>query len=120
MNTFSFKFREHPGDLLRNTDVIQLPNPNENLEEFLVWFLPNYQSSDNVAYLGDLYKLVHDEFFDGDEKEEFVLMIGKKTKQELKEEIKTVKNDLKNEAYKNFYTLILTNKIELITDGKKH
>jgi len=42
MNTISFKYKEHPGDLLRNTDIIRLPNSDDNLEDFFVWFLNNY------------------------------------------------------------------------------
>jgi len=46
-------------------------------------------------------------------------MIGDKKEKEIKEEIKLVENELKNEAYKNFYNLIFNNKIELIINGKK-
>lgn len=119
MNTISFKYKQHPGDLLRNADLVQLPNPTENLEDFLVWFLNNYQSDDRVAYLDDLFKLLHNEFDDSTEEEKFIKMIGKKTEKEIEKEIKSVENVLKNEAYKNFYDLILNNKIELIIDGKK-
>ena len=119
MNMIYFKYKEHPGDLLRNTDVVQLPNPDEDLEEFLVSFLNNYQSDSKVTYLNDLFKLLDDEFFDDIEKEEFIEIIGAKTDEQIKEEIKLVENGLKEEAYQNFYNLILNNKIEIIIDGKE-
>ena len=119
MNTISFKYKEHPGDLLRCTDVIQLPNPNEKLEDFLVCFLNNYQSDERVTYIDDLIKLLNNEFVDEIEKERLIKVIGNKTDKEIKEQIKSVENDLKNEAYNNFYNLILNKKIELIINGKK-
>ena len=39
MNNIYFKYKDHPGDFLRNTDVIELPNPQDDLENFLVQFL---------------------------------------------------------------------------------
>jgi hypothetical protein len=119
MNKILFKYKKHPGDLLRNVEVNSLPNPDENLEEFLVWFLNSYQSDGKVTYYNDLFKLLHNEFFDDIEKEKFIKMIGDKNEKQIKEEIKSVENNLKEEAYKNFYNLILNNKIEIIIDGQK-
>jgi hypothetical protein len=45
MNTIRFKYKEHPGDFFRNSDIISLPNPQDDLESFLVQFLKNYQSA---------------------------------------------------------------------------
>ena len=105
--------------MLRNTDVLQIPNPDENLEDFLVYFLKNYQSDHRITYLDDLSKLLNDDFFDLIEKEKFIKIIGDKTENEIKQEMESVEIELKNEGYKNFYNLILSNKIELIIDGKK-
>ena len=120
MNIISYKYEQHPGDFFRNTNVVQLPNPNDNPEEFLISFLKNYQSDNRVAYLDDLVKLLHNEFDNEIDKEAFVKIIGNKTEKEIKKELKSVENELKNEAYKNFYNLIINNKIKIIIDAKKH
>ena len=119
MKTTLFRYRNHPGDLLRNTDTIKLPNPEEELEDFLIHFLSHFQSDSRVTYVDDLFKLLYDDFFNETEKLKFLKIIGNKTEKEIKEEINSVQNELKKEAYKNFYNLILNNKIELITNGKK-
>jgi hypothetical protein len=33
-----FKFKAHPGDLFRNAEEHELPDPDADLEAFLVWF----------------------------------------------------------------------------------
>ena len=114
-----FKYNTHPGDLFRSADILQLPNPDDNQEEFLVQFLDNYQSDQRVAYINDLFKSLDDEFANDFEKEQYTKLIGNKTPEKLKSELKSLQNDLTNEAYKNFYNLLLNNKIELSIDGKK-
>jgi len=118
MNKIYFKYKEHPGDLFRNTAVAEFPNPDENLEDFLVWFLTNYQSDSRVTYLNNLYKALHNEFTDESERVEFIKYSGKHTKQEIEKEIEITEQELKNESYQNFYSLILRNKIEIIENGK--
>jgi len=116
----NFRFKEHPGDLLRDTSSNQLPSPEEDLDAFLLQFLPCYQRDDTVAFLNDLYKLKYDEFEDDEEMLKFVEYIGgAKTKEEIQVEINEVENDLKQRAYQNFYQLILEDKIEIITNGEK-
>jgi hypothetical protein len=112
MSTKYFRYKSHPGDFLRNAAVHELPNPETNLEAFLVWFLPNYQSDTRVAYLDDISKLVYDEFTDENAKDKVVGMVGNKTKSELLSEIELLENQLKSEAYNNFYQLFLSNNIE--------
>ncbi|MCI3936655.1 hypothetical protein MQX03_05560 [Chryseobacterium aahli] len=119
MTKIYFKFNEHPGDFLRNTDVIELPNPKGDLENFLVQFLKHYQSDEKVTYLDDLYKLLDNDFFEETDKNKFINFIGNKTESEIKNEIKLVENELINEAYQNFYNLIQTNKIQIIENDKK-
>ncbi len=60
MRKIYFKCKTQPGDLLRDTSVVKLPDPETNLEDFLVWFLPDYQSSNDVAYLNDLAKMLYE------------------------------------------------------------
>jgi hypothetical protein len=64
MSKVCFKYKSHPGDLLRNSEKTELPNPDSNLEDFLIWFLDNYQSDSRISYIDDLSKLVDDEFVD--------------------------------------------------------
>jgi hypothetical protein len=114
MSTKYFRYKSHPGDFFRNAAVDELPNPETNLEAFLVWFLPNYQSDPRIAHLDDVSKLVYDEFTDENAKDKVVGIVGNKTKAELLSEIELLENQLKLEAYKNFYHLFLTNKIEFL------
>ncbi len=119
MNNVCVKYKEHPGDFLRNTDTVILPNPKEDLESFFVQFLKHYQSDERVAYIDDLYKLLDDEFFNDEDKQKFIRTIGNKTEKEIKYEIQKTENELKNEAYSNFYKLVLTKQIEIIYNGEK-
>lgn len=119
MNKVYFKFKEHPGDFLRNTDSVELPNSQENMENFLVQFLTNYQSDEKVSYLDDLYKLLDNEFFNEEDKNKLIQLTNCKTDQEIKNKIQLVECELKNEAFGNFYNLVQTKQIEFIENGKK-
>lgn len=119
MKKLYFRYKSHPGDFFRNTDILELPNPNDNLEDFLIWFLSNYQSDNRIAYIDDLHKLMHNEFSHEEDKNEFINQVGIKTEKEIQEEISSVEKELKFEAYKNFYHLLLSNKIEIINDNEK-
>ena len=119
MNKVSFKYKEHPGDLLRSTDLVELPDPYKNTEEFLIWFLVNYNSDERVGYFNDLFKLLDKEFSDEVEEVKFLEIFGKQTDTEIRQEIAIVEDELRNAAFRNFYNLILNNKIEIIIDGKK-
>ena len=120
MKNILFKFKKLPGDLLRGTSTLQLPDPEKDLDTFLVQFLPLYQTDNTVSYVNDLYKLLDDDFQDDDDLIKFINYIGgEKSKEEIKNEIKSIENELIAKAYKNFYQLILENKIEIITDAEK-
>lgn len=114
MNKVFFRYKIHPGDLLRNSDFIELPNPDENIEGFLIWFLDNYQSDNRIAYINDLSKIVENEFIDSDEKNRFREIYGEKSKEELLLDLSLVENELKAEALSNFYRLLLSQKIEIV------
>lgn len=58
----TYLFPSHPGDLFRNNLPQALPNPDADLDAFLVAFLDHYQSDERVALLNDLYKLKFNEF----------------------------------------------------------
>ncbi len=120
MKKIHFRFRKHPGDLLRDTSITQLPDPQKDLDTFLVQFLPLYQTDSTVAYLNDLHKLYYDDFQDDEDLLKFIEYLGgEKTKVELENEINDVEKRLVNEAYENFYSLVLENKIEIITNGEE-
>jgi hypothetical protein len=93
---------------------MELPNPDKNLELFLIWFLDNYQSDKRIAHIDDISKIINDEFIDLDEKSNLKPIRVDKSKEELLIEITLVENELKAEAYKNFYHLLLSQKIEII------
>ncbi|WP_289024288.1 hypothetical protein [uncultured Salegentibacter sp.] len=114
MLTTFFKFKKHPGDFFRNTDIIELPNPDNNLDDFLIWFLDCYQSDERIARVNDLSKLIENEFVDESEKSKFIKEIGEKGNTEILVDIKNIETELKNEAFKNFYKLLLKNEIEVI------
>ena len=119
MNKVNFKYKEHPGDFFRNTSTVTLPNPQEDLESFLVQFLKHYQSDESVAYIDDLNKVLDNDFSNEEDKNNLIKIIGKKTEQEIKDEIQRIEIELKDEAYENFYNLVLTKQIEIIENGEK-
>jgi hypothetical protein len=119
MSKVYFKYKSHPGDLLRNSEINELPDPDNNLEDFLIWFLDHYQSDSRISYIDDLSKLVDDEFMDANDQVKFEKKVGNKSKSEMMEDIKLLENELKAEAYKNFYRLLLSNKIEILADYEK-
>lgn len=114
-----FRFREHPGDLFRSTDIIKLPDLDKDQNTFLVQFLPNYQSDQTVAYLNDLYKIFHDEFNDNEDRANILETVGDKTLELVDKEIRTVTQELYNQALRNFYELILNNNIEIINEEQE-
>lgn len=118
MNKVNFKYKEHPGDFFRNTTIVPLPNPQEDFESFLVQFLKHYQSDERVTYIDDLHKFLDNDFSNEEDKNDFIKIIGNKTKQEIKDEIQRIEIELKVEAYENFYNLIQTKQIEIIDNDK--
>lgn len=113
-NKIYFKFNEHPGDLFRNRSIIELRDPENDLENFLVQFLKHYQSDERIAYVNDLYKLLYEEFYDEEDKIRFIKINGFKTSDEIIDEIQTIEHKLKEEAFENFYHLTITKRIDLI------
>jgi hypothetical protein len=104
----------HPGDFFRNSTFTELPNPDKNLEAFLIWFLDNYQSDRRIAYIDDLSKIIDDELFDITVKGWYEENVGEKSKKEILTEIELVENELKAEAFKNFYQLLSSGSIEIV------
>lgn len=115
-NNVYFRYKEHPGDLFRSTELIKLANPDEDLESFLIQFLNNYQSDQRIAYLNDLYKLEDEQFYDEIPQDGSSSDLPYKSDQEIKREILLLENKLINEAFENFHHLILLKKIDLVTN----
>ena len=109
----SFHYTSHPGDLFRNTSVVELPNPETNLEDFFVWFLDCYQTDSRVTYIDDLHKLLHNEFQIEEDRIAFMDEIGHLSDVEIQNEIKAVEETLRTEAFENFYRLVREGKIIL-------
>lgn len=116
-NIVYFKFKQHPGDFLRSNIAIELPNPDEDLENFLVQFLKHYQSDERITYLDSLSKLLYNEFLNEEDKARFIKINGLKTSNEIIDEIQTIERKLKEEAFESFYNLILTKQIKIIDNG---
>lgn len=114
-----FRYINHPGDFFRNSEIVELPNPDKDLEKFLVWFLTNYQSDDRIAYLEDLYKIKNKEIHSDLEKSRFINEHDLKNDISIKKEIYSIEKKLKHEAYQNFYHLLLNKKIELVNHYEK-
>ena len=112
--TVKFKYHTPPGDFFRNAETQELPDPEHDLETFLIWFLDNYQSDNRIAYLDDLAKLLDDDFENNEARQLVLNSIGHLSKSEIREEIANIEAELKFEAFKNFYWLTRANKIEIV------
>lgn len=119
MKSIYFKFREHPGDMFRGTLKQKLPEIDKEFEEFLVQFLPCYQRDNEIAYLNDLYKLLYDEYQDEKDKRNFIEYSELREKNEIKNEITKVEENLKIKALENFYYLVMNNKIKVFENYGK-
>lgn len=114
----SFRYVEHPGDLFRNTDVMELPNPKLDLESFLVQFLPHYQSDLRIAQLNDLLKLLEDDFSDESAKQRQIEVYGVVAEKEISSKVKLLEEELTIEAYKNFYHQLQSKQLEIVSNVK--
>ncbi|NLB63601.1 MAG: hypothetical protein GX801_05770 [Fibrobacter sp.] len=115
MTSTLIQFINHPGDLFRNTQAVKLPDPDTNLEEFLVLFLPYYQSDQQVALLNDLYLLFHKEFPDSEAEKLFKQENDISNDSDVLRKITALESQLKHKAYQNFYHLIREQKLAVYT-----
>jgi len=92
----------------------EFPDPVKDAEEFLVQFLPWYETDNQVTYLDDLYKLLFDEFQSESDKINFIEFCNLTEESEIKDEIIRTEKALKIRAYDNFYSLVKNNKIEIL------
>ncbi|MFY7666096.1 hypothetical protein [Flavobacterium sp.] len=110
MSEVLFKYRVHPGDFFRNAEIAKLPDPENDLEGFLIWFLDDYQSDERIAYINDLCMVLENQ-------QVTPVLLNEKTfysNAEIQAEIAEVETQLKDEAYRNFYHLLRENKIQII------
>lgn|SRR5699024_7136474 len=105
-----FKYKNHPGDLLRDDSVQRLPNFNTEKEDFRVWFHPDYSGSETVAYLNDLYKWL-DEKLDEEEEQKFLQYYGAMTKEEIEVEIERTEAVLDLESLEGFWRMVEIGKV---------
>ena len=118
-DTIFFRYKVHPGDLLRNNSVQKLPDPISEQEDFWVWFLPNYQNDETISYLNDLYKIKGDCFQNEQEKRDFETIYGKINQFELDNKIQDIEQQLTFESFRNFYSLVLNGKLDIIINHEK-
>jgi hypothetical protein len=110
-----FKFKQHPGDLMRDASIKPIPDPIKEQEDFWLWFHPCYQSSQDIADLDDLYKLLHDECDDDDLLEnEFYEPYTALSKPELQKVIDEYEMGITADCFENFYQLVASGMIEII------
>ena len=111
-----FRFKNHPGDLFRDTSIQSLPDPIHEQEAFWVWFHPCYQISDDVSELNDLYKLLHDEDFDEDFKSDnsWYVYYSAMSKEEIKSAIAEYELAITHQSLENFYRLVRNGEVEII------
>lgn len=108
-----FHFPQHPGDFFRNESPRILPDPQEDLESFLLCFLEHYQSDVRVMRLNDFYKKLHNDFESDAEEQHFEAHYGSFSDNELLAQIQTMEDQLKQEAYQNYKDWICSGKIIL-------
>lgn len=93
-----FKFKNHPGDLLRDCSINKLPNPLTDEEDFWTYFHPNYQNSIDIALINDLFlKLEIDPF-----------------NSILKNDIELLRNKITFDSFVNFYRQVSIGNIIII------
>lgn len=112
--TVYFQFREHPGDLFRNTDVTELPDPIKEQERFWTWFHPRYQDSDDIFSLNRLYKACENDYETENEQVEFERDFGKLSESMIADEIKKLEAKITIDAFQNFYHLIHSGQIHIL------
>lgn len=113
MNTTYFRYKQHPGDLFRDTNLHLLPEVDSQLEPLLTSFLRNYQSDPRVAYLNDLSMLLNNEFEDESNELHFRKQIGFLSNPEIELEIQSIECKLKTEAFERFYVMLVSGEIEV-------
>lgn len=103
--TIYFKFKNHPKDLFRDCSVNRLPNPKTSEADFWVWFHPNYQNSDDIALINDL----------------FVKLEREPLNSILINDIEELRKRITYDSFENFYEQISNGNIIIIkkTYGKK-
>lgn len=109
MLKLSFKYKIYSGGLFRDNSIQVLPDFKTQKQEFWIWFHPNYQSDEKIAYLNDLYKWYDDEL----ELPE-IIQFGHMNKEELSIEIERIEQKLDFESLLYFYELIKSGEIEII------
>ena len=110
-----FRFKEHPGDLLRNTSISLLPEMGS--EDFVISFYPCYQNSQDVANLNDLYKIWYDELSDEDDHNIFINEFRNNTKEDINRLIHEYEFKINHDCCQHFYHLVRTGTIEIIDNS---
>lgn len=102
----SYQYPSHPGDFFRDASPHEVPNPDVDLEAFLVAFLDCYQSDEKIALLNDLYKLQNYEFESEVEEQKFKDSLLPEHLANLEQTIQHLESKLRIEAEMNYTTMI--------------
>ncbi|HLS29559.1 MAG TPA: hypothetical protein VK021_01740 [Flavobacteriaceae bacterium] len=106
-----FKYNNPPSNFI-DKEIHLLPNPQQDIQGFLGWFLKDYQSDERVEHLRELYKLKGEKSDSKAEKQ------SSTTKNQVEEEIMTLEDDLRLEACENFYKLLMENTVEIVSQDE--
>ena len=113
MEKIYFKYNEQTKDWFWDEKTHALPNPQKDIQQFLNWFLKDYETDKRVLYLKDLYK-IRSKSLKIEEEQEIKLKYKLKPESEVEEEIKNLEENLRLEACENFYELLMQNKIKIV------
>lgn len=83
-----------------------MPNPDIDLEAFLVAFLDCYQSDARVTLLNDLYKLQNNEFESEIEEQKFMNSLSSEELANMEQTIQNIESELRLEAELNYNAMI--------------
>lgn len=113
MEKIYFKYNEQPENMFWDEKIHSLPNPQKDIQQFLNWFLKDYETDKRVLCLKDLYK-IKSKALKAEEEQEIKLKYNLKPELPVEEEIKTLEGNLRLEACENFYELLMQNKIKIV------
>jgi hypothetical protein len=110
----SIRFKMHPRDFFRDTHPVELPDPEVDLERFLVLFLDDYSRDDRIAQLDDLSKLLYGELPSMEAEDEIKTRFAFTGHDEIAQEIQRLEANLTMEAYVNYYRWVRTGRLEVL------
>lgn len=107
--TNCFRFKAHPGDLMRDTSVQKIPDHDKEQDSFWLFFHPQFQNSKDVYELNNLYKVLYKEGLD----EDFIQDNDWYERHKSLDE-EALKKQITADCFENFYRLLRDQMIEIL------